>query len=438
MPGATSRTSATPVAAAEFAALMRPFEPFERHPLLAVAVSGGRDSLALALLAREWARGRGGDIVALVVDHGLRRESADEAARVRGWMAARGIACETLAWRPSPPRRTGIQTAARDARYALLFGWCVDNGALHLLTAHQADDQAETHALRAARGSGPDGLAGMSAVVERPGARLLRPLLPVPRARLTATLLGRGQAWLDDPSNADPRFARAKLRRDGLPAPRVVVLRRVGRLALERARMDARVAAAMAGCAWLHPLGGAYVDAGAFAALDAPVAARVLARLVVAVAGAEHAPRLPRIERAAAALRRAGTTTGLTVGGCRVVWRGGGWLVAREAGGATDGRFTRSAADLSPSAGAPVVGLARPIAEAWPATPGLAVLTAGLGPVSRVGGVDIEGGRGVPEAGAGPSVCFRPRQPAAGAPFVPCIAAPDDQIERTKSVPGAS
>ena len=193
-----------PVGAAEFARLIAPLGPFEPRPRLAVAVSGGRDSLALTLLAHDWATAQGGEVTGLCVDHGLRPESGKEARQTRAWLADHGIDCRILRW--TPDRRS--QAAARAARYRLMTNWCRQRGMLHLLLAHHGDDQAGTVAIRRARGSGVDGLAGMAPVSRRNGVRLLRPLLGVSRDRLTATLRDRGQVWIDDPSNLDPKCAR--------------------------------------------------------------------------------------------------------------------------------------------------------------------------------------------------------------------------------------
>ncbi|MEK9901092.1 MAG: tRNA lysidine(34) synthetase TilS, partial [Rhodospirillaceae bacterium] len=202
--------------------------PFEAEPAIAVAVSGGRDSMALALLAAQWAAAQGGTVSAVTVDHRLRPESGDEARQVAGWLERHGIAHETMIWHDSPgPGGAGMgasEAAARNARYALLEEYCGAHGILHLLVGHHRDDQVETQALRRARGSGIVGRAGMPAVRELTHTRILRPLLGLPRARLTATLAARGQGWIDDPSNRDTRFARARLRlrpggvRDGDPA----------------------------------------------------------------------------------------------------------------------------------------------------------------------------------------------------------------------------
>src|SRR5262245_55954926 len=197
----------------EFTALMERLGPFEARPHLAVAVAGGRDSLCLALLLHRWVQGRRGRITALTVDHRLRPESAAEAARVRRWLATHGIAHRTLRWQRGDARSatSGLQAAAREARYRLLCSACRELGILHLALAHQRDDQAETFLLRLDRQSGPDGLAAIAPIADRQGIRLLRPLLPVPRARLAATLQAWRQHWIDDPS----KIGRASCRERG-------------------------------------------------------------------------------------------------------------------------------------------------------------------------------------------------------------------------------
>ena len=155
-----------PLTLAEFSAALAWIGHWEHEPFLAVAVSGGADSLALTLLADRWARERGGQICALTVDHRLRPESGEEIRRLQGWLSARAIRHEILAWSGDKPV-TGIQEAARAARYALLDDWCRAHGCLHLLTAHHREDQADTYLLRRRAGSGANGLAGMSAIRDR-------------------------------------------------------------------------------------------------------------------------------------------------------------------------------------------------------------------------------------------------------------------------------
>jgi tRNA(Ile)-lysidine synthase len=160
--------------------------------------------MALLLLLDRWTRARGGSVVALTVDHGLRPEAAAEAVQVGAWAAARGIAHETLPWIGDKPA-TGIQAAARDARYRLLTEACAARGILHIAFAHHADDQAETVLFRAERGSGPDGVAGMAAARSMGAVRLIRPLLRWPKPALIATCRALAQPFLEDPSNLSDR-----------------------------------------------------------------------------------------------------------------------------------------------------------------------------------------------------------------------------------------
>jgi tRNA(Ile)-lysidine synthase len=331
----------------DFAAAMAGFAPFEPAPRLAAAVSGGADSLALCLLADRWARARGGAVLALTVDHRLRPESANEASRVGGWLAARGVAHEILT-RPSAPGAgsSGVQARARADRYALLEDACRRRGILHLLLAHTRDDQAETLLLRLAKGSGTDGLAGMAAVRETPWVRVLRPLLDLPKARLAETCRAAGQPWIEDPSNADPRFARPRLRRaqaalaeEGLTPTRLAdTARRVGR---SRAALEEAAAGLLAAAAAFYPEGYATVDRAGLTAAPEDLALRALAAVLATVGGAAYPPRLRQVERLLEAIR-AQRPTGRTLGGCRIVSRRGGTagrlLVLREAAAARDRR----------------------------------------------------------------------------------------------------
>jgi tRNA(Ile)-lysidine synthase len=328
----TCGAPAEPLSLAEFSAAMAALAPFEPAPFLAVAVSGGPDSLALAILADRWVRQRGGELCALTVDHRLRPESEVEIARVGAWLSARGIRHEVLVWSGAKPQ-TGIQQAARIARYRLLAGWCREHGCLHLLTAHHRDDQIETHLIRRRAGSGPDGLAGMSAIRELDGCRLLRPLLDVARARLLALLAAERQPFISDPSNLDPAFERSRFRRGGGAMPQAAdaaglaeEIRQYGRARQARQRQRDLF---LARCASLHPAGFAVLDAVLLAAAPTELAEPALSAIIVAVGGACYPPRRERVVRLCDALGEAGPR-GHTLGGCRFVrWRGR-VLVMRE------------------------------------------------------------------------------------------------------------
>jgi tRNA(Ile)-lysidine synthase len=313
-----------PLTLSELAAILGRIGGFEARPLVAVAVSGGPDSMALVLLADRWAKERGGEAWGLTVDHGLRPESAAEARTVALWLAARAIRHQTLVWRGNKPA-SGIQEAAREERYRLLAKWCRDRGCLHLLTAHHREDQRETHLIRRRAGSGPDGLAGMSAVRELAGCRLVRPLLAVPRARLRAVLAAEDQPFIDDPSNRNPRFERARLRLN-LPGEAAAELPALGRARIAR---EAALAPLLACAVSLHPAGFAVVDPAAVAASDDDTAERLLGRVAAAIGGAPYPARRARLARLRGGLA-ARPERPRTLGGCRFVpWRGR-LLVMRE------------------------------------------------------------------------------------------------------------
>ena len=177
---------------------------------LGLAVSGGPDSLALLVLAQQ---AFGLRVCAMTVDHGLRPESADEAAGVASICAGLGVAHTTLRWEGAKPG-VNLQAAAREARYRLMADRCGGEGIAWLATAHHADDQAETLLLRLGRGAGLAGLAGVRASRSLDvGVTLLRPLLDCRKSELVAVVAESGVRAIDDPSNHDERYDRTAIRR---------------------------------------------------------------------------------------------------------------------------------------------------------------------------------------------------------------------------------
>lgn len=198
-----------PLTEAEIEAL---FAPLQSYGHILLAVSGGPDSMALLALMSAWAKRKGGPRLSVAtVDHGFRPEAKTETQFVQREAEALGHECHCLT-REGPVPESGLQEAAREARYDLLFGCARHIGANALATAHHADDQAETVLMRLCHGSGPGGLAGMRRDTPRGAVTLVRPLLDVPRERLAASLDALGIASIADPSNADPRFERVRLR----------------------------------------------------------------------------------------------------------------------------------------------------------------------------------------------------------------------------------
>jgi tRNA(Ile)-lysidine synthase len=276
---------------------------------IAIAVSGGADSMALARLAIDWAKRHQVQVTVLTVDHGLRPASAAEAKQVTGWMADLGVAHTVLTWTGAKPQ-TGIQAAARDARYALMGGCCRDNGVGTLLVGHHRDDQAETYLMRLDRGSGPNGLAGMSAITDRYGVRIARPLLGVPKSRLVATCRGLGQGWIEDPSNCDPRYARTRARAtlaaDNDGAAIAALTHSYG---LARATREREIGDLLAATAKETSLGFVRLDWRRLAAATQDVGTGALSRVLCRISGAIHGPRTAALQALHRAVARELTAT---------------------------------------------------------------------------------------------------------------------------------
>ncbi len=288
--------------------------PFGAGNRVAVAVSGGSDSMALAILLAEW-----GQPTALIVDHGLRPESGHEAAVTVRRLAARGVAARVLPIKLA--RGPALAERARAARYAALGDACREAGFADLLVAHHAQDQAETLLLRRQAGSGPSGLAGMAAATYTESARLLRPLLSIMPVRLRATLRSAGVEWIEDPTNNDLATPRARLRaafQEGAGASVPELCREARRFGRERRAGEAAVAAELAQKTALLPEGVAVV-------LEPALSAAALSALVWAVSGARHPPARALVGRLRGQLRPA------TLHGAAILRARGGWLIGREA-----------------------------------------------------------------------------------------------------------
>jgi len=288
------------------------FADWKSAPAIVLAVSGGPDSIALMWLAARWRRAltRGPRLIAVTVDHGLRREAAREARDVKRLAKELDLLHRTLRWRGAKPK-TGVPAAARAARYRLLAEVARASGATHILTAHTRDDQAETLLMRMLRGSGIAGLAAMARQSKRDGVWLARPLLDVPKSQLIATLNKAKIAFAADPTNRDTSFTRPRLRAL-MPA-----LAEEGGDARNLARLAARLARANAALEVLVDGAERYLalsdrndaarfgfDASAFAGLSEEIRLRLLMRAIDRV-GHEGPAELGKAEALLAALDRA-------------------------------------------------------------------------------------------------------------------------------------
>jgi len=267
---------------------------------LAVAVSGGADSLCLMVLLKEWQTRQSwaGRFDILCVDHGLRPESAAEADFVAASAKDLGLCCTVLRW-SGPKPASNLQEEARLARYRLIAAHMDGTGAEALLLAHHLDDQAETFLDRLTRGSGVAGLSAMAA--DEPdgpeGLRLLRPLLPVSKRELEASLSKRGRTWCADPSNSDSKYKRSRLRsvlplleREGLSPDRLA------RTAANLRRADDALEAVLRDLAKKHlvehPAGPLKLDRHVFRSLPEELRLRLLSLMMSRVTGLAPRPRL--------------------------------------------------------------------------------------------------------------------------------------------------
>lgn len=306
---------------------------------VALAVSGGPDSTALLHLAAALRDRFAAAPIVLTVDHGLRPAAAAECAAVAARAAALGLQAEILVWTGAKPA-ANIQAAARAARYRLLADAARAHHCDALATAHTRDDQAETFLIALARGSGVYGLAAMPSARDLgAGLTLVRPLLATPKADLVAWLDAAGIAYVTDPSNADPRYSRARLRaaRDtlatlGLTPDRLAAT--AARMARAAAALDTAADTLIAGAT---PFGPALsLPLAPLAAAPDEIGLRALARLLAGIGGNAYPPRHDRLEPLHAALRAAtGTGAGLkrTLADVLVLLRPDGTLwLAPEAG----------------------------------------------------------------------------------------------------------
>lgn len=264
--------------------------------------------------------------VVLTVDHGLRRSSSRDAQKVAAWARKAGLKVHVLAWKGNKPK-SGVEAAAREARYALMGAWMVKHRIAVLHVGHTIDDQAETFLLRLARGSGLDGLSAMRRLAPWPvpgfaGLTVSRPLLDIARADLRAYLEALRQPWLDDPMNDDDAFDRVKIRRAaktlaglGLTAPRLAAT--AAHLGRARAALENMTDAVLAQAA-AKGQGGILLMPAALASAPREVGLRALAALLMKVSGQAYRPRFDALERLFDRIANGTLGGGATLHGCHI------------------------------------------------------------------------------------------------------------------------
>lgn len=290
---------------------------------LAVAVSGGGDSVALLHLLSKYSGVR-----AVTVDHGLRPESADEAAGVATLCNVLNIPHTTLKWQDWD-RSGNLQNAARNARLDLISAWAKDAGVTHVALGHTLDDQAETVLMRLVRGSGVDGLSGMAAARVDGAVTWLRPLLNTGRQELREYLRDQAISWIDDPSNDDPRYDRVKTRQV-LAQLSVLGLSATGLVETATRMQSARVALELQtlelseNCGEITECGEVILNQTKFLQAPPEIQHRLLAAALMWVSGQPYRPRFDSL--------RAVLTNpdGQTLHGCIVRQTNGKIVIRRE------------------------------------------------------------------------------------------------------------
>jgi tRNA(Ile)-lysidine synthase len=266
-----------------------------------VAVSGGGDSVALLLLLNGWGKANGRRIYAATVNHNLRAEAKAEAEFVANLCSDLNIEHQILSWKDWDGHGN-LQNAARNARKSLLTSWAKDLELSAVTLGHTQDDQAETFLMRLARGSGVDGLSGMQ-VMRGSDPVWVRPLLGVSREELRTYLTGRGQGWINDPTNDDDKFARIKMRKAmpilaelGLTSQRLA-LTAVG-LQPVRAILENETRKAAEQCCVPSELGTVAIDFSNLQIYPTDIQFRILSHAMKWVSGAEYRPRFSSLKSA--------------------------------------------------------------------------------------------------------------------------------------------
>jgi tRNA(Ile)-lysidine synthase len=300
------------------------FAPATHANAIGLAVSGGPDSLALLLLAARWAAAGQGRprLIVYSVDHGLRVEAGDEVAMVLAEAKKLGLQARGLRWDGVKPE-TGMQAAARKARYRLLAEAMAEDGAELLLTAHHLGDQAETVLMRLAHGSGIEGLRGMDRLATVEGCRVFRPLLAVDPEYLSDLVAEAGLRPARDPSNIDRHYERVRWRQ-AMPLLEELGLdrRRLGDFAQRMNDADAvigeRAEAAFAALVHLGPDGDAELPHAGLSGLNRAVAVRLLGRVLRIVGGDRKPHALGAVEHLYARLNERLPLKPATLHGCLV------------------------------------------------------------------------------------------------------------------------
>ncbi len=329
-------------------ALLRRFCFLEEYGSIALAVSGGADSMALLYLIAQWRQAllkrklSGSDVCSdlpeihiLTVNHGLRDEAAAETRFVLEHVEELGFLGKTLLWLGEKPS-TSLQESAREARYTLCTDYCKSNNIEVMLTAHHIGDQVETFLMRLARGSGVDGLSSIGKHAQIKSVHIFRPLLDLSKQQLQAYLIGLGKEWVEDPSNQDSVYERVQLREKikylkELNLSQQAIYRSVRRLSMAREALDYAANQLFLSDVQSHPAPVFYLGNKVFEDVPKELVVRLFRMMLGKMSPSQNQAELARVERVVADFI-AKAVGSCTLAGCGMQCAQGGVYMFREVG----------------------------------------------------------------------------------------------------------
>lgn len=303
-----------------------------RPSKIAVAVSGGADSMMACYMAKDFCSNNGIELHALVVDHMLREGSSIEAQYVSDFLKDLDVNVVVLKWHGGKPS-SNIQAIARNERYKIMSSYCKLNGIDHLITGHHADDQAETVFMRIMRGSGVDGISGIKQISKISDINILRPMLSIDKEDIISAIEELEWTYVDDPSNKNEKFSRVRVR-NFLSEPewrfmksKLVLLSK--NASRSRDYLEQQTSLFLRDFCFICPAGTFSINLNAFLSSHEEIALRSLCRVLMYVGGSDVPTRLAQLERVYNDLLL-NRWKDRTLFGCLIRVRRGNLIVIRE------------------------------------------------------------------------------------------------------------
>ena len=318
-----------------FFKVMDTLGPYEKNPHLAVAVSGGSDSLCLAILAQEWANNRGGKITALIVDHGLRKNSGKECKETQNILKKRKIFSHCFKWKLSKIPKKGVQEKAREFRYNIFEDWCFKKNIVHLLVAHHFEDQKETFLMRLNDNSNIYGLACMPKILFKKKIRILRPLLDLKKKEIIKYLKEKKVNWIEDPTNVSSKYSRnilrkilPKLEKKGLTDNKLKkILKRAQK---ERKKIENKLADWLNKYVDINSLGYALINFSSLKLLNKDDFIFIFSRILNMISGSFYVPKSKYVYNFYKKIKSNETINHSNLGGCHIFFFKERLYVCRE------------------------------------------------------------------------------------------------------------